>query len=76
MKPISLLSENDWRKIASWLRKLKEDAIEAELGDYKVRVSTSVAPRVANVAMFVRVEQWYRGIYSSQYFESTEEARR
>lgn len=77
MKPISLLSENDWRRVARWLQQLQEDCLEVELDKNKVKVSTvPVKSKVFSVIMLVRVEQWYKGAYESQYFESVEAARR
>lgn len=75
-KGTELLSENDWKRIAYSLRHLERTELEVSLGDLKVRVTTVDAAPVFNVAMLVRVEQWKPRVYTSQYFESIEAARR
>ena len=50
-----------------------EIVIELEYLKAKIRLSTVKAPAVWKQSYIIRMEIWQPGIYSSQYFQSTDE---
>lgn len=71
-----LLSGNDLTRLSRALSGMYEDRVVITLGGRKVAASVVPASPAWPVAMLVRLEAWWPGGYTSQYFESVEEMRR
>lgn len=67
-----LLSANDLTRLSRAMRGMKEDRVVITLGGRKVAASVVPASPAWPVAMLVRLEAWWPGGYTSQYFESVE----
>ena len=74
-KAISLISENDYKAIQNALESLSEYALVRILGDYKIAVEVTTAPKVWGIPMLIQVKQWYGNIYSIKNCESVDEMR-
>ena len=74
-KTISLISENDYKAIQNALESLSEYTLVRILGDYKIAVEVTTAPKVWGIPMLIQVKQWYENIYSIKNCASVEEMR-
>ena len=74
-KAISLISENDYKAIQNALQSLSEYTIVRMLGDYKISVEVTTAPKVWGIPMLIQVKQWYGNIYSIKNCGTVEEMR-
>ena len=74
-KTISLISENDYKAIQNALESLSEYTLVRILGDYKIAVEVTTAPKVWGIPMLIQVKQWYGNIYSIKNCASVEEMR-
>ena len=62
-KTTSLISENDYKAIKNALESLSEYTLVRILGDYKIAVEVTTAPKVWGIPMLIQVKQWHRNIY-------------
>ena len=74
-KTTSLISENDYKAIQNALEAKRELALTRTLGDYKIVVEVTTAPKVWGIPMLIQVKQWYGNIYSIKNCASVEEMR-
>ena len=74
-KTISLISENDYKAIQNALESISEYTLVRILGDYKIAVEVTTAPKVWGIPMLIQVKQWYRNVYSIKNCASVEEMR-
>ena len=74
-KTTSLISENDYKAIQNALESLSEYTLVRVLGDYKIAVEVTTAPKVWGIPMLIQVKQWYGNIYSTKNCASVEEMR-
>ena len=74
-KTISLISENDYKSIQNALESLSEYTLVRTLGDYKIAVEVTTAPKVWGIPMLIQVKQWYGNIYSIKNCASVAEMR-
>ena len=74
-KTTSLISENDYKAIQNALQSLSEYTLVRILGDYKIAVEVTTAPKVWGIPMLIQVRQWYGNIYSIKNCASVEEMR-
>ena len=74
-KTISLISENDYKAIQNALESLSEYTLVRILGDYKIAVEVTTAPKVWGIPMLIQVRQWNRNVYSIKNCASVEEMR-
>ena len=74
-KTTSLISENDYKAIKNALESLSEYTLVRILGDYKIAVEVTTAPKVWGIPMLIQVKQWYGNIYSIKNCASVEEMR-
>ena len=58
-----IISENDYKAIQNALQSLSEYTLVRILGDYKITVEVTTAPKVWGIPMLVQVKQWNRNIY-------------
>ena len=58
-----IISENDYKAIQNALESLSEHTLTRTLGDYKIAVEVTTAPKVWGIPMLIQVKQWYRNIY-------------
>ena len=72
---ISLITENDYKAIQNALQSLSEYTIVRILGDYKIAVEVTTAPKVWGIPMLIQVKQWYRNVYSIKNCGTVEEMR-
>ena len=72
---ISLITENDYKAIQNALQSLSEYTIVRILGDYKIAVEVTTAPKVWGIPMLIQVKQWYKNVYSIKNCASVEEMR-
>lgn len=56
-KTMSLISENDYKAIQNALESLSEHTIVRMLGDYKIAVEVTTAPKVWGIPMLIQVKQ-------------------
>lgn len=70
-----IISRKDLSRLSAAQVRGEEIEIELEYKDARVRLSTTTAPNVWRVGYIIRMEVWRPGIYSSQYFASTEDIR-
>ena len=75
LKTISLISENDYKAIQNALQSLSEYTLVRILGDYKISVEVTTAPKVWGIPMLIQVKQWHRNVYSIKNCASVEEMR-
>ena len=71
----SLISENDYKAIQDALEAKRELTLTRTLGDYKIAVEVTTAPKVWGIPMLIQVKQWYRNVYSIKNCASVEEMR-
>lgn len=74
-KTTSLISENDYKAIQNALQSLSEYTLVRMLGDYKIAVEVTTAPKVWGIPMLIQVKQWNGNIYSIKNCASVEEMR-
>lgn len=74
-KTTSLISENDYKAIQNALQSLSEYTIVRILGDYKIAVEVTTAPKVWGIPMLIQVRQWNRNVYSIKNCASVDEMR-
>ena len=72
---ISLLSENDYKAIQQAIESLQEITLVRILGDYKIAVEVTPAPKVWGIPMLIQVKQWHRNVYSIKNCGTVEEMR-
>ena len=58
-----IISENDYKAIQNALESLSEHTLVRILGDYKIAVEVTTAPKVWGIPMLIQVKQWHRNIY-------------
>ena len=75
MEKTRLISENDYKAIHDTLESLSEYTLERILGDYKIAVEVTTAPKGWGIPMLIQVKQWYRNVYSIKNCASVEEMR-
>ena len=63
MEKTRLISENDYKAIQNALESLSEYTLVRILGDYKISVEVTTAPKVWGIPMLIQVKQWHRNIY-------------
>ena len=74
-KTTSLISENDYKAIQNALESLSEYTLVRILGDYKIAVEVTTAPKVWGIPMLIQVKQWHRNIYRVKNCATVEEMR-
>ena len=74
-RTISLISENDYRAIQNAIDAQRERTLTRTLGDYKIAVEVTTAPKVWGIPMLIQVKQWNRNVYSIKNCASVEEMR-
>ena len=74
-RTISLISENDYKAIHNALESLSEYTLVRILGDYKIAVEVTTAPKAWGIPMLIQVKQWYRNVYSIKNCGTVEEMR-
>lgn len=74
-KTTSLISENDYKAIQNALQSLSEYTLVRILGDYKIAVEVTTAPKVWGIPMLIQVKQWHRNIYRVKNCATVEEMR-
>ena len=74
-RQLNLLSENDYKAIQNALESLSEHTLVRILGDYKIAVEVTTAPKVWGIPMLIQVKQWHRNIYRVKNCASVEEMR-
>ena len=74
-KTTSLISENDYKANQNALQSLSEHTLVRILGDYKIAVEVTTAPKVWGIPMLIQVKQWHRNVYSIKNCASVEEMR-
>ena len=74
-RTISPISENDYKAIQDALEAKRELTLTRTLGDYKIAVEVTTAPKVWGIPMLIQVKQWYRNVYSIKNCASVEEMR-
>ena len=74
-KTTSLISENDYKAIQNALESLSEYTLVRILGDYKIAVEVTTAPKVWGIPMLIQVKQWHRNIYRVKNCAAVEEMR-
>ena len=74
-RTISPISENDYKAIQDALEAKREFTLTRTLGDYKIAVEVTTAPKAWGIPMFIQVKQWYGNIYSIKNCASVEEMR-
>ena len=75
MEKTRLISENDYKAIQNALESLSEHTIVRILGDYKIAIEVTTAPKVWGIPMLIQVKQWHRNVYSIKNCASVEEMR-
>ena len=75
MEQIRLISENDYKAIQNALESLSDYTLVSTLGDYKIVVEVTTAPKVWGIPMLIQVKQWYGNIYSIKNCGTVEEMR-
>ena len=74
-RTISPISENDYKAIQGALEAKRELTLTRTLGDYKIAVEVTTAPKVWGIPMLIQVKQWHRNVYSIKNCASVEEMR-
>ena len=74
-RTISPISENDYKAIQDALQSLSEYTLVRTLGDYKIAVEVTAAPKVWGIPMLIQVKQWHRNIYCVKNCATVEEMR-
>ena len=70
-----IISENDYKAIQNALQSLSAYTLVRILGDYKIAVEVTPAPKGWGIPMLIQVKQWYGNIYSIKNCASGEEMR-
>ena len=70
-----IISENDYKAIQNALESKREFTLTRTLGDYKISVEVTTAPKVWGIQMLIQVKQWYRNVYSIKNCGTVEEMR-
>ena len=58
-----IISENDYKAIQNALESKRELALTRILGDHKIAVEVTTAPKIWGIPMLIQVKQWHRNIY-------------
>ena len=74
-RTISPISENDYKAIQDALEAKRELTLTRTLGDYKIAVEVTTAPKVWGIPMLIQVKQWHRNVYSIKNCGTVEEMR-
>ena len=74
-RTISLISENDYKAIQDALEAKRELTLTRTLGDYKIAVEVTTAPKAWGIPMLIQVKQWNRNVYSIKNCGTVEEMR-
>ena len=74
-RTISPISENDYKAIQDALQSLSEYTLVRTLGDYKIAVEVTTAPKVWGIPMLIQVKQWHESIYRIKNCATVEEMR-
>ena len=74
-RTISPISENDYKAIQDALEAKRELTLTRTLGDYKIAVEVTTAPKVWGIPMLIQVKQWHRNIYRVKNCATVEEMR-
>ena len=74
-RTISPISENDYKAIQDALEAKRELTLIRTLGNYKIAVEVTTAPKVWGIPMLIQVKQWYRNVYSIKNCGTVEEMR-
>lgn len=74
-RPISPISENDYKAIQDALEAKRELTLTRTLGDYKISAEVTTAPKVWGIPMLIQVKQWNRNIYRVKNCATVEEMR-
>ena len=74
-RTISPISENDYKAIQDALEAKRELTLTRTLGDYKISVEVTTAPKAWGIPMLIQVRQWYRNVYSIKNCGTVEEMR-
>ena len=74
-RTISPISENDYKAIQDALEAKRELTLTRTLGDYKIAVEVTTAPKVWGIPMLIQVKQWNRNVYSIKNCGTVEEMR-
>ena len=75
MTVTALISESDWIRLRSALRRMDEISLERSLGAIRVQASTARVKKAWPVAMVVGLTVEYPGGSQSQYFQTIKAAR-
>ena len=70
-----IISENDYKAIQNALQSLSEHTLVRILGDYKISVEVTTAPKVWGIPMLIQVKQWCRNIYCVKNCATVDEMR-
>ena len=70
-----IISENDYKAIQNAQGAKQDITLTRTLGDYKITVEVTTAPKVWGIPMLIQVKQWYRNVYSIKNCASVEEMR-
>ena len=74
-KTTSLISGNDYKAIQNALESLSGYTLVRILGDYKIAVEVTTAPKVWGIPMLIQVKRWYRNVYSIKNCATVAEMR-
>lgn len=74
-RTISPISENDYKAIQDALEAKREFTLTRTLGDYKIAVEVTTAPKAWGIPMLIQVKQWNRNVYSIKNCGTVEEMR-
>lgn len=70
-----IISEKDYKALQEALEAKRELALTRKLGDYKISVEVTTAPKVWGIPMLIQVKQWNRNVYSIKNCGTVEEMR-
>ena len=74
-RTISPISENDYKAIQDALEAKRELTLTRTLGDYKIAVEVTTAPKAWGIPMLIQVKQWNRNVYSIKNCGTVEDMR-
>ena len=74
-KTTSFISENDYKAIQDALEAKRELTLIRTLGDHKIAVEVTTAPKIWGIPMLIQVKQWYKNVYSIKNCGTVEEMR-
>lgn len=72
---LNLFSENDYKSIQDALEAKREMTLTRSLGDYKIIVEVTPAPKVWGIPMLIQVKRSQRNIYRVKNCATVEEMR-